>query len=171
MSLPLKILLMCTLLCATAASAQEAEAALKQFEGKTLILRHPLESDSQRYNAQGKVLKGGKEGSWTVYSGVLVDHVTLTADKLRLVGRRVFFLFPESKLLLFEFTRLKNSDTSLPLSPVLTVEISLDKPIDSAEGAQTIFQRVFALDAATFLKTLPDFWRIYLQGHHFGYDP
>jgi len=171
MRVKLTILLLSIIATSTTSRAQDAEASVKQFEGKTLILRHPLMSDSQRYDADGKVLKGGKEGSWTVYSGVLVDHVTLTTDKLLLAGRRVFFLFPENKLVLFEFTRLKNSDASLPLSPLLTVEINLGKRIDSAEHVQAIFQRVFALDTATFLKTLPDFWRIYLQEHHFDYEP
>jgi hypothetical protein len=53
------------------------------------------------------VLKGGNEGSWTVYGGIVVDRVALTPDKLRIAGRRIFFLFPKQKLVLFEFTRLK----------------------------------------------------------------
>jgi TonB family protein len=166
-----KVLLLCVLAgTAACASAQDAETALKQFEGKTLILRHPLLSDNQRYDAEGKVSGGDSEGSWTVLSGVLVDHVTLTPDKLRVEGRRIFFLFPNQKLVLFEFTRLKDRGAP-PFSPSLTVQISLDKPVDSAEQARTILKRVFALNTSDFLKTLPDFWRVYLMDHHFSYDP
>jgi TonB family protein len=150
--------------------AQDAEAALKQFEDKTLILRHPLQADFQRYDADGKVLKGGKDGSWTVFGGILIDRVTLTPDKLLLEGRRIFFLFPKQKLVLFEFARRKDHGAP-PFSPSLTVEISLDRPIDSAERARSILKHVFALSTSDVLKTLPDFWRDYLEDHHFSYDP
>ena len=91
MRLPLQILLLCTVAIATSASAQEAEAALKQFEGKILILRHPLQSKSQQYDSDGKVLKGGDEGPWTVCGGVRIDKIALAPDKLRFEGRRIFF--------------------------------------------------------------------------------
>jgi TonB family protein len=152
-----------------ATSAQNAETMLKQFEGKTLILRHPLQSDSQRYDPEGKVLKGGREGSWAVFSCVLIDQITLAPDKLRLEGRRIFFLFPKQKLLLFEFTRRKHHG-SPPFSPLLNVEIILDKPIDSGEQALSVMNRVFALKTEDFLEFLPDYWRIYLADHHFSYD-
>jgi TonB family protein len=170
MRVRLTILLLCCFIGVLAASAQDAETALKQFEGKTLILRHPLQSDSQRYDAEGNVLKGGNEGSWAVFGGVLVDHVVLTPDKLRVEGRRIFFLFPKQKLVLFEFTRLKGHKAP-PFSPTMEVEINLDNPIDSADQARTILKRVFALNTSDVLKTLPDFWRVYLADHHFSYDP
>jgi hypothetical protein len=154
---------------AEATSVQNAETMLKQFEGKTLILRHPLQSDSQRYDAEGKVLKGGREGSWAVFSGMLIDQITLAPDKLRLEGRRIFFLFPKQKLLLFEFTRREHHG-SPPFSPLLKVEIILDKPIDSGEQALSVVNQVFALKTEDFLESLPDYWRIYLADHHFSYD-
>ncbi len=160
------------LIIATSATswAQDAGATLKQFEDKTLILRHPLESGSQQYDAEGKVLKGGgKEGSWAVLSGMLIDHVTLAPDKLRLEGRRIFFLFPKQKLVLLEFTRRK-SFKGPPFSPFINVEIILDKPVDSAEQALTLLSRVFALKTEDFLGSLPVFWRAYLADHHFSYD-
>ena len=170
MRVRLAILLLSIIATSTPSWAQDAEASLKQFEDKTLILRHPLQSDSQRYDADGKVLKGGsKEGSWAVFSGVLIDHVTLTPEKLHIDGRRIFFLFPEQKLILFEFTRLKGFKGP-PFSPHINVEITLDKPVDSAEQALTVLNRVFALKTEDFLGSLPDFWRAYLMDHHFSYD-
>jgi TonB family protein len=171
MLVKLTILLLSMIAGSAMSWAQDAEATLKQFEGKTLILRHPLQSDSQRYDAEGKVLKGGgNEGSWAVFGGILVDHVVLTPDKLRVEGRRVFFLFPKKGLVLFEFKR-KKGHRDPPFSPTIDVEISLDKPIDSADQARTILKRVFALNTWDVLKTLPDFWRVYLVDHHFSYDP
>jgi len=170
MRVRLAILLLSIIATSTPSWAQDAEASLKQFEDKTLILRHPLQADSQRYDAEGKVLKGGsKEDSWAVFSGVLIDHVTLTPDKLRLEGSRIFFLFPKQKLVLFEFKRRKGFKGP-PFSPFINVEIILDKPLDSAEQALTVLNRVFALKTEDFLGSLPDFWREYLMDHHFSYD-
>lgn len=135
-----------------------------------MILRHPQQADSQRYDSEGKVLKGGgHEGSWVIFGGVLINHVTLTPDKLRLEGQRIFFLFPKQKLTLFEFTRRK-AFKGPPFSPSLNVEIILDKPVDSAEQALTVLGRVFALKTDNFLESVPDFWRTYLVDHHFSYD-
>lgn len=172
MRVKLTILLLSIIAGSAPSWAQDAEGTLKQLEGKTLILRHPLESGSQRYDTEGKVLKGGgKEGSWAVFSGVLIEHVTLTPDRLRLEGHRIFFLFPKQKLVLFEFTRRKDHGVPPPFSPSMTVEITLDRPIDSAERALGVLKRVFALNTSEVLKTLPDYWRFYLEDHHFSYDP
>ena len=81
MRVKLTILLLSIIAWSATSRAQDAEATLKQFEGRTLILRHPFDSSSQRYDAEGRVLKGGgKEGSWAVLSGVLIDRITLTPD-------------------------------------------------------------------------------------------
>lgn len=169
MRVKLTILLLSILAANATSWAQDAEATLKQFEGKILILRHPLESGSQRYDSEGKVLKDGKEGSWAIFSGVLIDHVTLAPDKLRLEGQRIFFLFPKQKLTLFEFKRRK-AFKGPPFSPSVNVEVILDKPIDSAEQGLTVLGRIFALKTEDFLESLPDFWRAYLLDHHFNYD-
>lgn len=153
---------------AEATSAQDAETVLKQFEGKTLILRHPLQSDSQSYDVEGEVLNGGKEGPWTVFGGVVIDRVALSPDTLRLEGRRIFFLFPKQKLVLFELTRRKHHKAP-PISPSINVEVILNKPIDPAE-ALTVLNRIFALKTEDVLESLPDFWRAYLMDHHFSYD-
>src|SRR3954470_21891095 len=44
------------------------EAALNsQYHDKIMALRHPLEKETQLYDADGTVLKGGHEGSWTTH--------------------------------------------------------------------------------------------------------
>jgi TonB family protein len=149
---------------AASASTQEAEKALKEFEGKVLIFRHPLHGDSQRYDAEGKVLKGGPEESWTTNGGVLIDRIELTPERINIAGRRIFVLFGKNGLVLLEFKRLKDRG-SAPLSPSIHTEIILGQPADSAEQARTILGRVFALNTADLFDSLPDFWRGYLSGH------
>lgn len=160
------IIFFSTLLC----SAQETQDTLKQFEGKVLILRHPLHGDLQKYDEDGKVLKGGPDESWTVGGGILVDHITITPEKLSVEGRRIFFLFPQQKLVLFEYKKLKNGRTP-PLSPSVRVEIELQHPIDSEHSAFSILQKVFALNTDELIKSLPDAWHGYLMVHHLNYDP
>jgi hypothetical protein len=169
MRLPLKILLLCIVAGAASASAQDAETALKQFEGKILILRHPLQSKSQQYDSDGKVLKGGDEGPWTVYGGVLIDHIALMPDKLRVEGRRILFLFLNQQFTALELKKVKDRGNP-PFPPSLELEIRLDQPFDSAEQARIVMSRVFVLNTADLLDSLPDFWRTCLTGQLI-YDP
>ena len=87
----LPILLLWIIAATAFASAQDAENALKQYEGKILVLRHPLESSSHHYDADGHVLNHEAEGPWTVYDNILVDKIGLSPDKLRFHGRRILF--------------------------------------------------------------------------------
>ena len=161
---PTFILLLCVLANIASASAQEAENALKEFEGKVLIFRHPLRDDSLRYDSEGKVLKGGPEESWTTNGGLLIDRIELTPEKISITGRRIFILFGKNGLVLLEFKRLKGRG-SPPLSPSIKAEISLGQPVHSAEQARTVLSRVFALNTVGLFDSLPDFWRRYLAGH------
>jgi hypothetical protein len=161
---PISILLLCMLANIASASAQEAENALKEFEGKVLIFRHALRDDFLRYDAEGKVLEGGPEESWTTNGGVLIDRIELTPEKISIAGRRIFILFGKNGLILLEFKRLKGRG-SPPLSPSIKAEISLDQPVNSAEQARTVLSRVFALNTVGLFDSLPDFWRRYLAGH------
>jgi TonB family protein len=166
---PISILLLCLLSNIASASTQEAENALKEFEGKVLILRHPLRDDSLRYDAEGKVLKGGPEESWTTNGALLVDRIELTPEKITIAGRRIFILFGKNGLVLLEFKRLKGRG-SPPLSPSIKTEISLGQPVNSAEQARAVLSRVFALNTVGLFESLPDFWRRYRAGHQRYYS-
>jgi TonB family protein len=152
------IFLLCVLAGINSAYAQDAEKALKAFEGKVLVLRHPLHDGSQQYDTEGKVLKGGAEESWTTNGGMLIEHVALTADRLQLEGKRMLFLFSKEEFLLLELKKLKKHGDP-PLSPSIKIEISLDHSIDSEEQARKILGRVFALNTEDLLSSVPEFWR------------
>lgn len=152
-------IILLSIVAATAyASEQDAENAFKEFEGKVLVLRHPLQGSSQEYDAEGKALKGGDEGPWTVYGGVLIDKVSLSSDKLRFGGRRILFLFLKGKFTTMEFKRLKRP-VDPPFPPSVQLEIALDRPLASAEEARAVLGRVFVLNTKSLLDSLPEFWR------------
>jgi TonB family protein len=165
---PISILLLCIAAGTATASTQSAESALKQFEGKVLVLRHPLQESFQQYDAEGKVLKGGNEGPWTVYGGVLIDKVELSPDKLRFEGRRVLFLFLKGQFTAMDFKRLKRP-VDPPFPPEVNLEIVLDHALDSAEEARAVLGGVFALDTRGLLDSLPDLWHGVLD--ELAYDP
>ncbi len=77
-------LLLCFMgLTAAACSDQSVEAALNsQYGGKILALLHPIEKGSLVYDADGKVLKGGPEDSWTLLGRVLVQKSKYRDDVL-----------------------------------------------------------------------------------------
>lgn len=156
----LNLFLLCVLVGGATASAKDAQSVLKDFEGKVLVLRHPLQGSSLEYDAEGKVLQGGDEGPWTVYGGVLIDKVDLSSDKLRIEGRRILFLFLKGQFTAMELKRLKRP-VDPPFPPSLQLKIALDRPLDSAsaEEAQTVLGRVFALNTQGLLESLPEFWR------------
>jgi len=162
----LALLLLCLAASAATAAAQEPEKALKQYEGKILVLRHPLQSSSQHYDADGHLLNREAEGPWTVYGGILIDKVAVRPDQLRIQGRRILFYFAGE---LTASTMSKPRHIEPPFPPSVKLEIALAHPLDSVEQARTVFGRVFALNAADLLNTLPEFWRRYL-GDGLVYD-
>ena len=170
MSLRFGIIFLTCCLFPALAGADEVEHALKQqFEGKTLVLRHPLEGSSMEFDAEGKVLKGGDEGPWTVYGGVRIDHVALSPEKLSFKGRRILFLFLNQQFTTKELKK-RNPILDPPFPPSVELEIKLDRALDSAEQAQTILGRVFALNNADLLDSIPDYWRDCLRDRLL-YDP
>jgi TonB family protein len=137
--------------------AQDAEKALKEYEGKVLVLRHPLHDGFQKYDAEGTVLQGGNEESWTSHGGMLIEHIELTPDKLHMEGRRTLFLFQENKLFLLE---LKKKDAQeLPIFPTVDIDIALDHSVDSEEEGRKILGKVFALKKEDLVASVPNIWR------------
>jgi len=151
------------------AAAQSASDALNQFHGKILLLRHPLENHSQQYDAEGNPLNGAGEGPWTVYSGILIDQVSLQADQLRMEGRRMLFQFEKGQVKLMEFKKLRNRRDP-PFPPQVKLEMKLEHPLDSAEQANAALSHIFFLNSSDFLNSLPEFWQECLA-NGFTYDP
>jgi TonB family protein len=152
------------LLCivaSTAALAQDPEEALKQFQGKVLVLRHPLQSNSQKYDSDGKVLTNAPEGAWTVYSGVLIEKMKLKTDALHIEGRRVLFLFENGKFTTVNFEILEDRKNP-PFQPELKLDLQLEHVQDAA-GISAALNRVFAMNTADLLDSISDLWREYLR--------
>jgi TonB family protein len=149
------------------ASDDTSDRLQNQYQGKVLLLRHPLQSDSLQFDFEGQPLGSHPEGPWTIYGALHVEKIALTQDRLRVEGRRMFFQFDPGgkRLVCFQFEQLKKPTEAPPVKEHVRVEIRLDRPVDSLEEAGLALGRVFALTKADFLAAQPEFWRGYLDGH------
>lgn len=130
---------------------QNPEAALNdQYRDKILALRHPLEKNSQLYDTDGNVLKGGHEGPWTLYGRVLVKKIRVEKDSVLIEGRRLNYIKFVGDLVPTPAGNLK-------------IEIKLGKPVSSAEEMDALLGRVFALSDEDMIESAPAFWRHYLK--------
>jgi len=169
LAIRLSFLLLALLTGTVNAHAQGIDDALNRFKGKVLLLRHPLQSNSQQYGSDGKVLSSAAEGAWTVYSGVLVDKMKLQPDLLQIRGRRILFFFPDGRLTSMEFRTIKNR-LYPPFPPQIKLELQLDHALGSPEEVRTAIGRVFLMNTSDLVDALPEFWRGCLRDQ-LVYDP
>lgn len=89
------------------------DAINTQLKDKMLILLHPLDKESLRFDVEGKPLNGGSPGPWTLYGAIRINKVKLKSDQLRLEGHRVFFPFKSSRPFHLNSTCSKITDSRL----------------------------------------------------------
>jgi TonB family protein len=155
------ILLLSLIAAAIPLFGQGVDEALKRYKGKVLVLRHPVDGGTRQYDAEGKLLGESSEGSWTAYSGVLIENVVVTPKKLAIDGRRILFAFNRG-IAAVGYKEVKNRKFA-PYPPKVKLEVQLDHALDSAEKAQAVFSRIFALNTAELMDSLPEFWRACLR--------
>ncbi len=139
----------------TVAAAQDVEQSLKQqYEGKILVLRHPIQGDSLEYASDGKVLKGGDEGPWTVYGRIKIDELQLQADKLLLQGSRVDYKLDGRVRQLVPIPNKKKH---------VSVQVSLNRTPQNITDTDAVLDHIFAFTRKAVVESAPDFWRSYLE--------
>ena len=137
-----------------AAPDHNLEQQLKQqYVGKTMILRHPVEKDSQQYDSAGKLLSGGREGPWTLYGGMNIRKISLKPGELQLEGNRVFFTYDPGQ-------------TAMSYVPEdhshIKLKVALDHPWGSLEEARKVVQSIFAVGDEERLESAPVYWKPFL---------
>lgn len=150
------IAVLCSLPHFLVASDQNLGAQLTAaYAHKGLILLHPVRQNSLRYDSAGKLLSSSEEGPWTLYGPVEVTKIDLTSDKLRIIGKRLIYVY-YPKLHEFVAGRQKHPDK-------VKIEIALGARLNTPEEANAIVNRVFAANPADIVASLPDYWRAYFQ--------
>jgi len=134
------------------AADQSIESALNsQYGGKILALLHPIEKGSQVYDADGKVLKGGHEGSWTLFGRLLVKKIHIDKTSILIEGKRLAYVQGGHSL-----APTQSRDK-------LKVQINFTRAPASADEANALLGHVFALTDEDVIKSAPGFWQKYLS--------
>jgi len=148
----LALLLLCFMGLTAAAADQSVEAALNsQYGGKTLALLHPIDKSSQVYDADGNVLKGGQEGSWTLFGRIFVKKIRVEKTSVLIEGQRLAYVQGRH-----DFSPVRSGGK-------LKVQINFTKAPSSADEANALLGHVFALTDEDAIKAAPRFWQKYLS--------
>jgi TonB family protein len=148
----LALLLLCFMGLTAAAADKSVEAALNsQYGGKTLALLHPIDKSSQVYDADGNVLKGGQEGSWTLFGRIFVKKIRVEKTSVLIEGQRLAYVQGRH-----DFSPVRSGGK-------LKVQINFTKAPSSADEANALLGHVFALTDEDAIKAAPRFWQKYLS--------
>jgi TonB family protein len=144
--------LLCSLLTAGIGDRGLDAELTQRYGDKVLCFRHFFRSNSQDYDADGKVSKNLPRGPWTFYGQMQVKKIFLSEDKLRLEGNRVIYRFDES------------AERLIPVldQDKIKVTIRLSRPLGTVEEASAILGKVFAVTEEERLDLVPPEWRHYL---------
>jgi TonB family protein len=131
-------------------------ALTSKYEHTVLILRRPVDSNHQKYSANGALLSGGKEAPWTVAGAIEISKILVTPEMLKIEGKQEMLAFDEKKKAMVPFKKDRHN---------ARVEILLDSPLRSADEAETIMHSIFAMNEAELVDCVPDYWRSFLVKH------
>ena len=64
-----------------------------RYAGKILTVREFYSGSSLKFDATGKLIKGGKPGNWPHDGSVFVNSLKIQTDRVELSGKRVYIQF------------------------------------------------------------------------------
>lgn len=144
------ILMLCLAAHTAMASAADFEAAIKkQYEKHVVALRHAVVSDTQVFDVDGHLLSADTEGPWNAFGCVRVTMLEIMPDKIMLSGSRFTYRFNDST------GRFVGQNQN---NQIVTIEVRLEKPLDSAEEADLVLGKVFAPSGQLAPNSALGFW-------------
>ena len=149
---------LCFLLSAPSATGEDVQDHLNTtYKKKIYILRHPITKDSPLYNADGNLLVPAVEGPWTVYGGLEIKTVELTAAQLRLTGSRLLYGYQVSQ------QNLRPVKAKAWDKITVTIEVALSHPVTTSDEADALLHRIFTFSETELIEAVPEYWRPFLQ--------
>lgn len=134
------------------ANLQSMTAALNGvYLGRIVTLRSFHSGATLRYGQDGKFLRGGKAGPWTLDADVLIRAIRVTQQRLRIRGNRLFFLYDKSTQTLKAYR-----------GPEVSIEIALDPQSVGLSGIQRAISSVFVTEKSSMADLAPAYWKPYL---------
>jgi TonB family protein len=142
------MLAICLSACCAVRSESVKDTLNSKYKGQVLALRTPFSQGKMTFDSAGQPLHARPSGPWLIYGGLHIEKLELSKETLRLEGHRVGF--GEQK---------KGQPVLINLGKDVSIEMRLDHPVQSADDAYTMLNRVFFLEANGEDRTKPE-WRL-----------
>jgi TonB family protein len=129
---PSILVLVVSLVACSAACAESVKDTLNsKYNGQVLALRTPFSQGKMTFDSAGRPVHARPGSPWLVYGGLRVEKLGLSKATIHLEGHRVGYT---------------GAKTLVTLGKGVSIEIQLDKPVESADEAYAALSRVFYLD-------------------------
>lgn len=140
------------------------ERLLTAYKDEPLVLQGLYCGNKLKFDADGKLLSGGKPGPWTLCGELHVKDIEVKHDEIRIKAQRVYLFydprkssFEDVELLLPKKKRNKHRD-------LLQLEIQIEQPSNAEESAiQSSVDKLFRRGDHDISDMTPDYWKAYLQ--------
>jgi TonB family protein len=139
----------CLSACSLAHGESLKDTLSQNYKKHVLVLRTPFTQNELKFDSAGRQLNPSPGGKWLTYGGIHVEKLALSKDRLRLEGHRVGFSAEQ-----------KNGQPVLiTLGKGVGIEIQLTEPLQSADEARAVLDRVFYLDVNGTERARPELRR------------
>ncbi|HEX5413621.1 MAG TPA: energy transducer TonB [Terriglobia bacterium] len=123
----------------------------KAYKGKNMVLRTFNSGATVRYSPDGRLIKGGQPGPWTLDADIRCTGVEFKRKDLVIKGKRLYFLYDKKLQALRPY-----------LGPDINVEIAIGHDSPSLSALQQAIAEVFVTGTENPVLLMPDYWKDYL---------
>lgn len=135
-----------------AANQQEISAILtKAYHGQRMMQRTFYGGSRVRYAADGRAIKAGDPGPWTLDAGIQPQVIKVKRRKLIIQGNRLYFIYYKKENKLRPY-----------LGPKVEIDIATSQDMTGLAGVQQSIARVFVAGQERLIDFVPDYWKDYL---------
>jgi TonB family protein len=122
------------------------------YKGNVGTLRSFRRGTRLRFDAEGRLLQGGKPGPWSLYAKVEVVDVKFEKDTLRFTGNRLYMVFDDQK---GDFSYLRGGK--------VTIDIEIPREERTVPRVQEHMAKVFMPANELVSDEMVQCWRGYLE--------
>jgi TonB family protein len=123
----------------------------KVYKGQKMVLRTYNSGANVRYSPDGRLIKGGKPGPWTLDATLQCSGVEVKGNDLVVKGKRLYFMRDEALESLRPY-----------LGPRVRIEIDIRGYPLSLSTLQQAIANVFVPDTENSKLLVPDYWKDYM---------
>ncbi len=134
-------------------SAAVASALAAAYKNKVLMLGTFYSGSELQFSSDGKLVKGGDPGPWTLDAFVRVEDMAYKGSNLVMSGHRVEYVWSG-----------KDEQLISGLGPSVEIDIASDPATASLSSAMQEIASVFPSGHVNLADHVPSYWKPYLLG-------